>query len=287
MGQMSAGLHNWRATGDQFRPGIRPEQMLCEGKKVIVTGAGAGIGRAIAEIFVREGASVFVCDIDGESVQHVNREVPGVRAVRADVGDEGEVELLFDEALDHFDGRLDALVNNAGVGGPTGEIESMELDAWKATFEVNVHSAFLCLRRAVPVMKRARGGSILNVSSTAGFLGYPLRTPYAAAKWAINGLTKSLAMELGPMGIRVNSICPGSVEGPRMDRVIANEAKALGVDEAEVRKGYVRQVSMRTFIDAEHIGETAVFMCSDRAAKMSGQILAVDGHNETLTTIEI
>lgn len=261
--------------------------MLCEDKKVIVTGAGAGIGRAIAEIFAREGASVFICDIDDESVDRMNREGKGIRAIRADVGSESDVDVLFDEALDYFDGRLDALVNNAGIGGPTGGIESMEFDAWKSTFEVNVHSAFLCLRRAVPVMKRAGRGSILNVSSTAGFMGYPLRTPYAAAKWAINGLTKSLAMELGPMGIRVNSICPGSVDGPRMDRVIAKEAKALGVDEAEVRKGYVRQVSMRTFIDAEHIGETAVFMCSDRAAKMSGQILAVDGHNETLTTVDI
>ena len=260
--------------------------MLCEDKNVIVTGAGAGIGRAIAEIFAREGANVFVCDVDAESVDRTNREGRGIRAIRADVGCESDVDDLFDHALDYFGGRLDVLVNNAGIGGPTGAVESMDLGEWKATFDVNVHSAFLCLRQAVPVMKQARSGSILNVSSTAGFMGYPMRTPYAAAKWAINGLTKSLAMELGPLGIRVNSICPGSVDGPRMDRVIAREAEALGVEEAEVRKGYVRQVSMRTFIDAEHIGETAVFMCSDRAAKMSGQILAVDGHNETLTTVE-
>ena len=261
--------------------------MLCKDKNVIVTGAGAGIGRAIAEIFAREGARVFICDIDSESVARMNRETSGIRAIRADVGTESGVDELFDTALAHFDGRLDVLVNNAGVAGPTGSIESMDLEGWKKTFEVNVHSAFLCLRRAVPLMKQAGRGSILNVSSTAGFMGYPLRAPYAAAKWAINGLTKSLAMELGPLGIRVNSICPGSVDGPRMDRVIEKEARARGVDEAAVRNGYVRQVSMRTFIDAEHIGETAVFMCSDRAAKMSGQILAVDGHNETLTTIDL
>lgn len=260
--------------------------MLCREKNVIVTGAGSGIGRAIAEIFAREGARVVVCDIDPGSVREMDREADGIRAFRADVGQESDVDQLFDAALEHFDGRLDVLVNNAGVGGPTGGIESMAFGDWESTFEVNVHSAFLCIRRAVPVMKQAGHGNILNVSSTAGFMGYPLRTPYAAAKWAINGLTKSLAMELGPHGIRVNAICPGSVDGSRMDHVIRHEAKALGVDESEVRRGYVRQVSMRTFMDAGDIGETAVFMCSDRASKMSGQILAVDGHNETLTTID-
>jgi NAD(P)-dependent dehydrogenase (short-subunit alcohol dehydrogenase family) len=162
----------------------------------------------------------------------------------------------------------------------------MSLRDWKATFEVNVHSAFLCLRRAVPVMKEAKSGCIVNISSTAGLMGYPLRTPYATAKWGVIGLTKSLAMELGPRGIRVNAICPGSVDGLRMDRVIANEAKAVGVEESEVRKGYVRQVSMRTFIDAADIAETAVFLCSDKAARISGQALSVDGHNETLSTVE-
>jgi NAD(P)-dependent dehydrogenase (short-subunit alcohol dehydrogenase family) len=261
--------------------------MLAEDKNVIVTGGGSGIGRAIAETFVREGAHVFACDINAALVREADAGNSGIRVVEADVGSERDVDRLFDAALEHFDGRLDVLVNNAGVGGPTGGIETLQLEDWKATFEVNVHSAFLCLRRAVPVMKRAGSGVILQISSTAGFLGYPLRTPYAAAKWAINGLTKSLAMELGPSGIRVNAICPGSVEGPRMDRVIRSEAAALGVEESEVRRGYVRQVSMRTFIEAQDIGEAAVFLCSDRASKVSGQILSVDGHNETLTTIEL
>ncbi len=259
--------------------------MLCEEKNVIVTGAGRGIGRAIAEIFAREGARVFVCDIDPDLVREMDREEKGIRAMTADVGSEREVEEFFDAALAHFGGRLDVLVNNAGVGGPTGAIESMSLEEWMDTFEVNVHSAFLCMRRAVPVMKQAGTGCILNISSTAGLMGYPLRTPYAGAKWAIIGITKSLAMELGPAGIRVNAICPGSVDGPRMNQVIVKEAAALGVDESEVRKGYVRQVSMRTFIDAEDIGESAVFLCSDRAARVSGQAVSVDGHNETLASV--
>lgn len=260
---------------------------MVEGKRVLVTGGGAGIGRAIAELFAEQGAEVQICDTDAESVAYMHQPEQGIQATVTDVSDESGVDHLFDETLDRFEGRLDVLVNNAGVAGPTGVIESLSLPDWKSTFDVNLHSAFLCLRRAVPVMKQAGAGSIVNISSTAGLMGYPLRTPYAAAKWALIGLTKTLAMELGPMGIRVNAICPGSIDGPRMDSVIAKEAVARGVDESKVRDGYIRQVSMRTFIDARDIAESVVFLCSDKAGKISGQALSVDGHNETLTTVEL
>lgn len=259
---------------------------MVEGKRVLVTGGGAGIGRATAELFAEHGAQVQICDVDAESVARVHQPKRGIRATVTDVSDESSVDRLFDETLDRFDGRLDILVNNAGVAGPTGAIESMSLPDWKGTFDVNLHSAFLCLRRAVPVMKHAGEGSIVNIASTAGLMGYPLRAPYASAKWALIGLTKSLAMELGPVGIRVNAICPGSIIGRRMDSVIAKEAVARGVDESKVREGYIRQVSMRTFIDARDIAETVVFICSSKACKISGQALSVDGHGETLTTVE-
>ena len=259
--------------------------MLVDKKCVIVTGGGDGIGRAIAEMFALEGGWVHVCDIDEAAVTKMNRPEQRIRATRADISLEADVDLVFDEALEYFQGRLDAIINNAGVSGPTGPIESMSLNSWKETFEVNLHSAFLCLKRAVPVMKKGEGGSIVNISSTAGLMGYPFRTPYAAAKWGLIGLTKSLAMELGPVGIRVNAVCPGSIEGPRMDRIIAKEAEVLGTDPSTVREGYVRQVSMRTFIDAEDIAEAVVFLCSDKAARISGQALSVDGHNETLATV--
>lgn len=261
--------------------------MLLENKCVIVTGGCNGIGRAIAELFAREGARVHVCDIDEARVAKMNQPEQRLRATRADVSCEADVDLFFDEALRYFQGSLDAVINNAGVSGPTGPIESMSLRSWKDTFEVNLHSAFLCLRRAVPVMKKAKGGSIVNISSTAGQMGYPLRTPYAAAKWGLIGLTKSLAMELGPSGIRVNAVCPGSIEGPRMDRVISQEAEALGIDPSKVRAGYVRQCSMRTFINSEDIAEAVMFLCSDKAARISGQALSVDGHNETLATVAL
>ena len=260
--------------------------MVSKAKSVIVTGGGDGIGRAIAEAFIEAGAEVYICDINADRVAEMNRPEQRLHAMQCDVSEETGVDRFFDQALNHFGGQLDVLVNNAGISGPTGPIEAMSLSEWKDTFEVNIHGAFLCLRRAVPVMKQARRGSIINISSTAGLMGYPLRTPYAAAKWGLIGLTKSLAMELGPFGIRVNAICPGPVQGPRMDNVIAKEAEVLGVDESEVRKGYVRQVSMRTFIEAKDIANMVVFLCSDKAAKISGQALSVDGHTETLSTVE-
>ena len=255
-------------------------------KSVIVTGGGDGIGRAVAEKFLAEGAQVCVCDVNPEHIRRMDQPERGMHAIQIDVSDESDVDRMFDQALDGFGGRLDALVNNAGVSGPTGPIESMSLSDWEHTFEVNVHSAFLCLRRAVPVMKQEKSGTIINISSTAGLMGYPLRTPYAAAKWGLIGLTKSLAMELGPYGIRINAVCPGSVDGPRMDSIIAKEAQALGIDPVKVREGYIRQVSLRTFIDARDIADIVVFLCSDKAEKISGQALSVDGHNETLATVD-
>ena len=255
--------------------------------RVLVTAGGSGIGRAIALAFAGRGAQVQVCDLDPARVAEMDRPAEGLGAVQADVADEAAVARLFEATLARFGGRLDVLVNNAGIAGPTGPIESLELAQWDATFQVNVHGAFLCLRQAVPVMKAAGAGSIVNIASTAGLFGYPLRTPYAAAKWAVVGLTKSLAMELGPAGIRVNAVCPGSVEGPRIDRVIQAEAAARGVASETVRAGYQRQVSLRSFITADDIAETVLFLCSPQGRMISGQAFAVDGHTETLATMSL
>ena len=261
--------------------------MSFEGTTVLVTAGGSGIGRAIALAFAGQGAQVQICDVDPDLVEQMDRPDLGLGALGADVADEAAVKRLFEATLARFGGRLDVLVNNAGIAGPAGPIESLDLDQWDATFQVNVHGAFLCLRQAVPVMKAAGAGAIVNIASTAGLMGYPLRAPYAAAKWAVVGLTKTLAMELGPHGIRVNAICPGTVDGPRMDRVIAAEAAARETTPEAVREGYRNQVSLRTFIDAEDIAETALFLCSPQGARISGQALAVDGHTETLATMTL
>ncbi|MCH6581738.1 MAG: SDR family oxidoreductase, partial [Proteobacteria bacterium] len=198
-----------------------------------------------------------------------------------DVSDPAAVDRLFDEALREL-GGLDILINNAGISGPTGLVEDVTPEAWNHTIAVNLSGQFYCIRRAVPLLKQAGGGSIINISSTAGIMGYPLRTPYAASKWAVVGLTKSLAMELGPSGIRVNAICPGSIEGENMQRVIAAEAQARETDPVSLRKSYEKQNSLRTFIAPEDIANMILFTCSDAGAKISGQALSVDGNTETL-----
>jgi NAD(P)-dependent dehydrogenase (short-subunit alcohol dehydrogenase family) len=249
--------------------------------RVIITAGGAGIGRATARAFHAAGARVHICDVDAATLADAQAELPGLGVSEADVSDPDQVDRLFDAALDAL-GGLDVLVNNAGIAGPTALLEDCEPAEWRRTLAINLDGQFYCLRRAIPALKAAGGGAIVNLASTAGLYGYPRRGPYVASKWAVVGLTKSLAIELGPSGIRVNAICPGSIEGPRMDRVIAAEAAATGSSEEEVRQAYMRNTSMRCFIDAEDIANMAVFLCSPAGAKVSGQALAVDGHTESL-----
>jgi NAD(P)-dependent dehydrogenase (short-subunit alcohol dehydrogenase family) len=249
--------------------------------RVIITAGGAGIGRATARAFHAAGAQVHICDVDAAALADAQAELPGLGVSEADVSDPNQVDRLFDAALNAL-GGLDVLVNNAGISGPTALLEDCEPAEWRRTLAINLDGQFYCLRRAIPALKAAGGGAIVNIASTAGLYGYPRRGPYVASKWAVVGLTKSLAIELGPSGIRVNAICPGSIDGPRMDRVIAAEAAATGASEEEVRRAYVWNSSMRCFIDAEDIANMAVFLCSPAGAKVSGQALAVDGHTESL-----
>ena len=242
------------------------------GLRALVTGGGSGIGAAITACLRREGALVLVVDADEATAPDVV----------ADVSSTAGVDALFVAVCDRL-GGLDLLVNNVGVAGPTAAVHEMEPDEFDRCVQVNLGSAFRCTRLAVPLL-RERKGSIVNISSTAGIFGYPLRSPYAAAKWGVIGLTKTWAMELGPEGIRVNAICPGSVGGPRMDGVIDREAAATGVTPTDVRRAYEQQVSMLSFIDATDIGEMVVFLSSPAARFVSGQVISVDGHTEMLST---
>ena len=246
--------------------------------RVLITAGARGIGRTVAEAFVASGARVHVCDLDETALA----DLEGVTTSVADVSTPEAVDHLFEDALQELSG-LDVLVNNVGIAGPTARVEAIEPDAWARTIDVNVNSAFYCSRLAIPLLKEAGGGSIVNMSSTAGLFGFPMRSPYAASKWALIGLTKTMAMELGAFGIRVNAICPGGVTGGRMDRVISEQAKTLGASEEDVRESFVKQVSMRTFVDADDIASMILFLCSDAGAKISGQALAIDGHTEGLS----
>ena len=252
-----------------------------EGKRVVVTAGAGGIGRAMARAFLAAGSRVHICDVDGDRLAAMAAEAPGLGATLADVADEAQVGRLFDEAEASL-GGLDILINNAGIAGPTGAIETMTSEDWRRCIDVNLNGQFYCLKRAIPLLREAGGGSIVNLSSTAGIMGCPNRAPYAASKWAVVGLTKSLAIELGKDHIRVNAICPGSVSGDRIDRVIAAEAGMRGVAPKDVRGEYERSMSLGSFVDPEDIAAMALFVCSDAGAKVSGQALAVDGNTETL-----
>ncbi len=243
--------------------------------RVLVTAGGSGIGRAMGEAFEAAGYDVWVTDVDGSALD----ECPDTwTKTLASVVDEPAMASLF-ERLETA-GGVDVVCANAGIAGPTALIEDVDWKDWQTCVDVTLGGAFLTAKYASPMMKAKGAGSIVLTSSTAGQYGYPNRAPYAAAKWGVIGLMKTLAMELGPFGIRANAICPGAVEGPRMDGVIAREAAAKGMTPDAVRTGYAAGTSMQTFVSAQDIAAMAVFLGSDASARVSGQVIAVDGHTE-------
>jgi NAD(P)-dependent dehydrogenase (short-subunit alcohol dehydrogenase family) len=253
-----------------------------DGTVVLVTGGASGIGRVIAESFVAEGASVHICDASIERIEEFHGDNADATASRCDVGNPDEVDGLFAD-LTSLHGRLDVLVNNVGISGPTAALEDIAVADWNRCIEVNLGGVFCVTRRAVPLLKQQRHGVIVNMSSNAGLFGCPNRSPYVASKWAIIGLTKTWAMELGPWNIRVNAVCPTSVEGERIEGVIQRDAAKRGVGADRIREVYQRQSSMRTFVTAADVANTVCFLASDLAARISGQAIAVDGHTETLS----
>ncbi len=250
-------------------------------RRVLITAGAAGIGRVIAERFLEDGDEVAVCDADPAAIAGFSGDHPGVFAAVADVTCEPEMDGFLSDLEGRW-GGADVVCANAGTGGPAGAIETLDYGDWQRCVATNLHGAFLTCRWAARVMKAQGHGLITLTSSTAGLFGYPYRSPYASAKWAMVGLTKTLAMELGPHGVRVNAVCPGAVEGPRMDRVVAMEAAARGETEEAIRESYVKGVSMKTWVTARDIANSIHFMASEGGARISGQVLAIDGHTETL-----
>jgi NAD(P)-dependent dehydrogenase (short-subunit alcohol dehydrogenase family) len=249
---------------------INSQDFSLNGLRVLVTGGGSGIGKAIADAMTHAGARVVVCDVNNSTKPNYV----------CDVSNSRDVDAMF-AAIQRDLGGLDVLVNNVGVPGPTARVDEMDADAYDECVRINLGGTFRCTKAAVPMLLKTCG-SIINISTSAGIFGYPLRSPYVAAKWGIIGLTKSWAMELGADGVRCNAICPGSVSGPRMDGVIEREAAATGVSPQSIRTGYENQVSMKTFIDATDIAAAAVFLSSPAARFITGQVLPVDGNIETM-----
>ena len=244
-----------------------------KGLRVLVTAGGAGIGRVIAQTFADHGARVHVCDIDGEALKVLPKEM--TRTV-ADVAKLPDVDRLFSD-VERKLGGLDVLVNNAGIAGPTARVEDIRPEDWDRCIAVDLNGMFYCTRKAMPMIKAAGGGSIINLSSAAGRLAFPMRTPYSAAKWAVVGFTQSLAAEAGPEKVRVNCIQPGVVEGERIERVIEAKAKGLGVDKEEVRRRLLEGVSMHTTVTAQDIANMALFLATEAGKHISGQAISVCG----------
>jgi NAD(P)-dependent dehydrogenase (short-subunit alcohol dehydrogenase family) len=245
-----------------------------KGQRVLITAGAGGIGRAMTEVFHKAGASVHICDVVQASIDDTIKAVPGVTATRADVSMLADVERMFADVRKLL-GGLDCLINNAGIAGPTGRIEELAVEDWERCIAVDLNSLFYCTRLAVPMLKAAGGGSIINLSSAAGRLGFPFRTPYAAAKWGVVGLSKSLSMELGPDNIRVNAIQPGVVEGDRINRVIEAKAKAVGISFDEQKGISLDRVSMHRMVSPYDIANMALYLASPIGANITGQAISV------------
>ncbi|MBV7486684.1 SDR family oxidoreductase [Bordetella sp. BOR01] len=252
-----------------------------EGLRVVVTAGAGGIGLAIVSHLAARGARVFTCDVSEPALAQLAQTHPQVGAARADVSREDDVAGLFQAAGRHL-GGLDALVNNAGIAGPTGAVEELDPQEWRRCIDICLTGQFLCTRLAVPMLKAAGGGAIVNMSSSAGRHGYAFRTPYSSAKFGVIGLTQSLAKELGPAGIRVNAILPGIVEGPRMEGVIRARAEQVGVPYETMEATYLERISLRRMVTPHDVALSTAFLLSTAGRNISGQSLSVDGNVETL-----
>jgi len=251
-----------------------------QNKKIIISAGASGIGWATAKICLSKGATIYLCDIDSKSLNKIKKNPLYNKKLflyECDASDEFEVSNFFNQ-VNKKTKKIDALINNVGVAGPTGTIEKLTSDDWEQTLKVNVISHFYFTKLAIPMLKKNKGGSIINISSGAGIMGFPLRSPYAASKWAVIGVTKTLAMELGKFKIRVNAICPGTIKGDRMVRVIRDKAKFLKVSKKLVEKDFVSMASMDCWIYEDDIGKMCSFLISSDGERISGQAIPVDGN---------
>ena len=255
-----------------------------QNKKIIISAGASGIGWATTKICVAKGALVYLCDVDPKAINKVKKHPLYNKRIfvsETDASDETEVIDFFHKIKKKFR-NLDALINNVGIAGPTGTIEKLDSSEWENTLHVNVNSHFYFTKQAIPLLKKSNNSSIVNISSTAGIMGYPLRSPYAVSKWGVVGLTKTLAMELGKYKIRVNAVCPGTIKGDRMKRVIKAKAKLMKVSQKLIEKDFISMSSLKSWVTEEDIGNACAFLISNEASKISGQVIAVDGNTEKM-----
>jgi NAD(P)-dependent dehydrogenase (short-subunit alcohol dehydrogenase family) len=248
-------------------------------QKVLITAGATGIGREFARGFAGNGAKVFVCDIEDKALGDLASEIPGLVTARCDMGSRAEIERMVPEAVAAL-GGLDVLINNAGIAGLTLPVDQYPPDEWDKVVAVNLTAMFDVSRLAIPHLKQSKAGCIINMSSIAGRYGFANRVPYAATKWGVIGLTKTLAMELGEWGIRANAIAPGAVAGDRIRRVFAGRAQISGRSLDEVEAEAMAAQSIKAMVDPKDIAQLAVFLASDAAKAISGQVIPIDNDRQ-------
>jgi len=252
---------------------------------IIVTAAASGLGSKLAESLQQSGAKVIICDNNPDELEIFSKNNPNIDTYEVDVSNENQVITFFKE-IKRKNKKIDALINNAGISGPSAKLEDIDFSDWKKTIDVNLNGTFLITKLAVPLLKKNKGGSIINMGSTSSFLGTPLRSSYAASKWGLIGLTKTWAMEYGKDNIRVNTVCPSSINGQRIKNVIKKEAEYRNSTPEKIKSTYLNQTSLKKFIDAEEVIGMIVYLLSPLAKKISGQMLVIDGHTESLAMEE-
>lgn len=248
-------------------------------ENVLVTGGADSVGRVIAEAFAARGDRVHVCDVNAEALARLAAEQPGIRGTHASVADAAQVARVFQEARAWM-GEVSVLVNNVGIGGPRAAIEDIALADWQQTLDTNLTGMLLCMQQAIPAMKAARHGAIVNFSTGSTRTRLPLRTAYVVSKYAVEGLTLNAARELGPHNIRCNAILPGPIDNARMRGIVRSMAQAKGRPVDEVQQEMLRFISLRTMIAPQEIADMVLFLASAGARKVTGELVAVSGNAE-------
>jgi NAD(P)-dependent dehydrogenase (short-subunit alcohol dehydrogenase family) len=249
---------------------------MSEARRVVVTAGGGGIGLIIAKAFVAAGDRVHVCDVNAEAVERVTRDNPAITGTVCNIADRAAVERFVEDAVDEL-GGIDVLVNNAGIAGPTTSVENLDPDEWDSVLAVNLTGPFNVTRLAIPHLKKSGNGVIIMMSSVGGRFGYANRSTYATTKRALIALAETLALELGDHGVRVNTIAPGAVSGPRMDGVLQARAAATGRDLNDVLTDALGIQAIKRFADPQDIAELALFLAGEHATTITGQTFAIDG----------
>ena len=249
-------------------------------QRVLITAGAGGIGLAIAKAFVARGARVHIADVNADAVRDISRQFPAISGSVGDVSKSSDLDALFAD-LNQRLGGLDVLVNNAGIAGATAPVAEYPVDTWNAVVGINLTGTFMVTQRAIPLLRQSSAASIIVMSSLAGRFGYPNRIAYSTTKWGLVGFTKTLSMELGPLGITANSIHPGAVEGPRIQSVFEARAKASGRSVEEETQLALANQSVKKFIDPADIAELAVFLAGPHARTISGQMFPIDGDSKS------